>query len=243
MRRLPSLKPSQPHCSPHSVDTVASETSKTTQNKSSIQLCSHPSAGIWKGPSGPKTLWVKGSGEGTNTLGKGPPCSLPSQAWFHAWAGDTFTVCVQKVCFSLSSNRELPGGTTIWGARPFCQLRRRGDLACRHSFPHSDAVTETRDDPGPQGAIAAPSLVMVGVHILRSPRPLLQHNLYSEASGFVEILSGPACGVLTYSFGGQERQAVPRQAAAAAPGCHPRSLPGVWRISGCCSTASPHIPK
>lgn len=83
--------------------------------------------------------------------------------------------------------------------------------------PPPDTVTETRDDPAPQGANPAPSLAIVGAHILRSPRPLLQHNLSSQASGFVEILFGPACEVLTYSTGGQERQEVPKQAAAAAP--------------------------
>lgn len=84
-----------------------------------------------------------------------------------------------------------------------------GDPSSRHESPPSDTITEPRDDPAPQGANPVPSLVIVGVHILQSPRPLLQHNLSSQASGFVEILFGPACGVLTYSAEGQERQEVP----------------------------------
>lgn len=207
----------------------------------SSALIHQPASG--KGHLALKHCGWRALGRAQTPLEKAPPALCPPRPGSMHGQGTRSLFASRNVCFSLSSNRELPGSTSIWGESPFCQLRRRGGLACRHSFPHSDAVTETRDDPGPQGANAAPSLVMVGVHILRSPRPLLQHNLYSQASGFVEILSGPACGVLTYSIGGQERQAVPRQAAAAAPGCHPRSLPGACRISGCCSTASPHTPK
>lgn len=126
MGRLPSPEPSQPHCSPRSVDTVASETSKTTQNKSSIQLCSHPSASIWKGPSGPETLWVEGSGEGTNTLGKGPPCSLPSQAWLHAWAGDTFTICVQKRLLFIKQQQRAARKHQHLGREPFLPAQKEG---------------------------------------------------------------------------------------------------------------------
>lgn len=62
---------------------------------------------------------------------------------------------------------------------------------------------------------------MVGVHILRSPRPLLQHNLYSQASGFVEILSRPACGVLTYSAGARKGKKCPGGQQLLPPSSHP----------------------